>query len=77
MFENALPSNSEILGYRDFEYVFLWNLLFMLGDSINLLHMDDKLSFHYEGLKNRAIELCDFPCGSRNSDMKVVCLDVD
>lgn len=77
MYENALPKKSVILGYRDYEYVFLWNLLFMLGDSINLLHSDDKLSFYYEGLLNRAVELCDFPSGSRNSDMKVVCLDVD
>lgn len=77
MFNNALPSNSVILGYRDYEYVFLWNLLFILGDSLYVIHSDEKLSFHFEALKNRAVELCDFPCCSRNSDLFVACLDVD
>ncbi len=77
MSDNCLPLNSDVLGYGDYDLVFLWNLLFMLGDSLNVLRSDEQISFYFESLKNRVIELCDFPCGSRNSDMRVVFLDVD
>lgn len=77
MYENGLPENAEILGYRNYEYVLLFHLLMFLEGSMTLINNDDELSRIYSDLKSRVIELCDFPVGSRNWGFAVACLDVD
>lgn len=77
MYKNGLPENAEILGYRNYDYVLLFHILFMLEDSLTLISYDDELSHLYSALKSRVVELCDFPVNSRNNELVVACLDVD
>lgn len=41
VFENGLPNNSVIIGYRNFEFVFLDSLLMMMDDSLSVLRSDE------------------------------------
>ncbi len=77
MFKNGLPDNAEILGYRNYDFVLLFHILFMLEDTLTLISSDDVLSHHYSSLKSRVIELCDFPHNTRNNELVVAVLDVD
>ncbi len=77
MFENSIPDNAVVLGYSNFEFVFLHDLLMMIEDSLNVLRSDDELYSIFLALRNRVSVLCDFPESSRNFSYEVVCLDVD
>lgn len=77
VFENGLPNNSVIIGYRNFEFVFLDSLLMMMDDSLSVLRSDEELHNAFVALRERVNSLCDFPEPTRNLACECVVLDVD